>query len=352
MIDKLTAQTQTNENKVFDPLNNATIENTKKFLQKYYPKFFEIFELLDPIFRGPTSLLFKARKKNLKEKTPLAAKFVVNKKNLNKYSIIHQKLLHHNNIIKIFEYSKLNDNIYFTLLEYAKFGNIFDFMKRFIKRPILSESFICYISKPILEALLYLRRNKLMHLDIKKGNIVLDSELNPKIIGFSNVFSYEHYKPNDIIKLPLVGTGMYMAPEILNEKEFEIKYGDKIDIYSLGVTLYNLAFGYYPYDLNNVRGDDFKGIKEKLNKENLEFPDDYNISKMFINFLKNVLEKDYKKRYNIKEALEDPWIKGWDIINEEKENIVIEENFLNFCVKLNTNTISKFNEYINNNYSE
>ena len=93
-----------------------------------------------------------------------------------------------------------------------------------------------------------------------------------------------------------------MAPEILNEKEIEVKYCEKIDIYSLGVTLYNLAFASYPYNLNEVKGDDYKEIKEKVNNENLSFPADFEVSEKFKNFLRNVLEKDYKKRYNIKEA--------------------------------------------------
>ena len=332
--------------------NYATIEIMKDYLQKNIPEFHKNFELLNYIKTGTTGILYKVKAKNIRNKQYYVLKFCEQKNGPYKYiqEIILHKKLHHNNINKLFGIYKVKDNNnFFTLSEFAKYGNLNDFLIKFLKRPILSESFINFFSKPILEALNYLRRNKLIHTNIKNGNIVIDSELNPKIIDFSNVFSYEGYKPDDIIKLPLIGTGRYMAPEILNETEFEIKYGDKIDIYSFGVTLYNLAFGHYPYDLNNVQGDDFKNIKEKLNKENLVFPNDYKISKMFINFLKNVLEKDYKKRYNIKEALEDPWIKGWDIINEEKENIVIEENLVNFFVKLRTDTIPEFNEYINNN---
>ena len=61
------------------------------------------------------------------------------------------------------------------------------------------------------------------------------------------------------------------------------------------------------------------------------------------NFLANVLDEDYKKRYNIREALEDKWIKGWDIINEEKENNGINENFI---LKLINDNIPKFSNYI------
>ena len=140
-----------------------------------------------------------------------------------------------------------------------------------------------------------------------------------------------------------MGTGRYMSPEMLNKKKIKVKFFEKIDIYSLGVTLYNLAFDCYPYGLSDIKDDDYGMIIKKLTNNNLEFPINIGISKKFESFLRAILEKDYEKRYNIKEALEDPWIKGWDIINEEKENNGFDENFIN---KLITNSIPKFNKYI------
>ena len=84
-------------------------------------------------------------------------------------------------------------------------------------------------------------------------------------------------------------------------------------------------------------------IIKKLTNNNLEFPINIGISKKFESFLRAILEKDYEKRYNIKEALEDPWIKGWDIINEEKENTDQQENFV---IRLVSDNIPKFNKYI------
>ena len=62
-----------------------------------------------------------------------------------------------------------------------------------------------------------------------------------------------------------------------------------------------------------------------------------------------LLEKDYRKRYNVKEALNDPWIKGWEIINVEKENTVILDNFI---IKLISDGIPKYNEYLKKNEFE
>ena len=135
----------------------------------------------------------------------------------------------------------------------------------------------------------------------------------------------------------------YINLECLEKNKNLVCKLEKENIFSLGVTLYNLAFGCYPYGLSNIKGDDYNQITEKLNNEPLEFPKNIEISKHFQNFLRKVLEKDYLKRYNTREALEDPWIKGWDIINEEKENTGILENFI---IKLITDNIPKFKQYI------
>ena len=123
----------------------------------------------------------------------------------------------------------------------------------------------------------------------------------------------------------------------------KIKYAEEIDIYSLGITLYTLAFDTYPYNLSDIKGKQYDKILEKIQSEKLEFPKDAKISEKFKNFLTKVLEKDYRRRISIKEALNHPWIQGYHILNDEKQNIANQENFL---IKLITNSVPKFNKYI------
>ena len=340
----------------FDDKISLDLTNKKNlvdYIKEKCPIFFYNIEILDYINTSSAGTVYKFKfRDNLYKGKVYSNKFLIKIKRSKSHcnaTIIEEKL-HHDNISKIFVFYKIKDFYLLSISEYAKYGDLSNFTKKFLKGSILSETFINYISKPILEGINYMKKNKIIHMDIKEQKIILDHLLNPKIIGFSRAFSYEKYKPNDLIKLLNIGTGRYMAPEKVNELEIEAKYGDKIDIYSLGVTLYNLAFGSFPYGLNNVKDDDYNKLKEKLNNEKLEFPNENKISNLFKNFLINVLEKDYKKRYNIKEALEDPWIKGWDIIDEEREIVGIEENFQNFFVKLDNN-IPKFNKYIKNSNS-
>ena len=335
---------------LFDENYDLTkIDNMNKFLDYNIKSFKENFELIEYLDSGSTGIVYKGKSLSNKSNQLYSFKFCINlKKNkkpkINKYNeIINQKLLHHKYISQILAFYKIGENHFFSVSEFGKFGNIDNFLHKFLKRNFLSETFILYLSKPILEAINYMHKKKIYHMDIKKGNIVLDSELNPKLIDFSSCINFSEFNPDKKINLKRVGTGRYMPNEILEEKEIEIKYGDKIDVYSFGVTIYNLAFGVYPYGLNSVKGDNYDKINEKLKSKKFEIPNNFEISNKFKDFLQKVLEIDYEKRYSIKDALNDPWIKGWDIINEEKENTGIQENFI---IRLISDNIPRFNEYI------
>ena len=101
--------------------------------------------------------------------------------------------------------------------------------------------------------------------------------------------------------------------------------------------------GKFPYELNKVENKKYENILKNIQDKPLEFPINNKISSKFKNFLSKLLDKNYSTRINIQQALNDPWIKGAEIIQEEKENLGSIENFL---AKLITDNIPKFNEYI------
>lgn len=182
-------------------------------------------------------------------------------------------------------------------------------------------------------------------MDIKPGNVLIDSDLNVKLTDFSVSCNYFSLNPKTQFKFPLVGTSKFMAPEIISKELMEIGEVEKIDIYSFGVSLYYLFYGEYPYNLKDVKIKDYQGILRKIKKEKLDFKVNKKISGLFKDFLTKILEKDYKKRLSISQAISHPWIQGSHIILDEKENTYNLENFL---VKLITDNIPKFNEYIKN----
>ena len=68
-----------------------------------------------------------------------------------------------------------------------------------------------------------------------------------------------------------------------------------------------------------------------------------NFSKYFLDFLKSLLEKDIDKRIGLNEALQHYWVKGADLLNEEKEKCYIMDIFVSYLL---TDNIKSFNDYL------
>lgn len=347
------AKTSPQTNQQIDEGNFKTKEELKVFMEQNYPQFFENFELSEYIASGSSGNVFKGiYKQNKKQVAIKVLKNRYNKEKKDKEKIlsrIKQEMdisskLHNINIMETYAYINKNENCNFSVLEYGKNGDLENFMRHLLKRMIISETAVNYFGKQILEGLEYLhKRCKIVHMDIKPGNILIDAGLSAKIADFSVSCSYAHFEPENLVKFPFVGTGKFMPPEIIEKANMKIKESEKIDIYSLGVTLYCLFYGMYPYKLHEVKGKDYDKILEKIKNEKLEFPEGRKISSLFKDFLIKTLEKDYSKRINLREALNHPWIKASKAIFDEKENLGCLENFL---IKLITDGIANFNELI------
>ena len=234
-------------------------------------------------------------------------------------------------------------------MEFAKYGDLDNFQKNLIQKKHLSETLLAYITKQILNGLYYIHQSKIIHMDIKQQNILIDENLNIKITDFSVSFSYEKYKENDKITLPLAGTSLFMSPEVLLKAQIDYEDCSKIDMFSLGVVLYNLAFEKFPYELDYDYKRNFRLILSKIQNQKLIIPERRNISPLFRKFLGNLLEKNIKNRMSVYEALEDPWIKASELLVKEKEKINDMEKFL---ICMITDNVRSFNEYIKKNNSD
>ena len=314
--------------------------------------FSEKFEILNYINSGSSGVVFKGFDK----KNPnyhLCFKFLMHnlrkaKKNKIKNPSlkeinIHNKLKN-DNIINYYDYVKLN-NIGCIIMEYAELGDLEHFHTIIKSKRYFTEGLLAFITIQVLRGLLSLTKSKIIHMDIKPQNILIDKNLNIKITDFSASFSYQNYKRNQKILLPFSGTSLYMSPEVLSNKCIDYIDCNKIDLYSLGVVLYYLAFEQFPYGLNFEDRIEFNLIIQKIKDSKLIFPNIKIYSKMFLNFLSKLLEKDIKKRNNIYEALYDPWVKGGEILFNEKEKIDNTEIFL---INIITDNLVCFNEYIHN----
>lgn len=155
--------------------------------------------------------------------------------------------LNHVNIAKILDTVESNNHIN-IILEYVGGGSLHSYLKKqtvsyfksLFQDRRLSEESCRPLMYQIIQATKYLHSKNICHRDIKLENILLDESCSPKLIdfGFSTCFPLERK-----VKM-FCGTPSYMSPEIVSRIEYR---GDKADIWALGVVLFALLQGFFPF---------------------------------------------------------------------------------------------------------
>ena len=237
---------------------------------------------------------------------------------------IHSRL-NHKNIIKLYNVYEDKKQIK-IIMEYALNGNLFDKIKKEKKGFSEKKSFTYFIQ--ILNAINFLHKNNIIHRDIKPENILLDKNNNLKLCDFG--WSKEI---NVGKRSTFCGTVEYMAPEIIDNENYDFS----VDIWSLGILLYEMLFGYSPF-----RGSSLKDIVINIKEGNLIFDNRKNISFECKDLIKKLLIHNPEKRLKIKDVLYHPFI---------LKNL--EEEFYDFDIdienELRDSDIKKIMKINNNN---
>ena len=158
------------------------------------------------------------------------------------------------------------------------------------------------IIRKITEGLKYLNFFGIIHRDIKPENIMFAQRNDIKSLKIIDLGVCETLTYGELASKP-IGTNGYICPEIYLHNN----YSFKIDVWSLGVILYLLITGgVLPFDDEKM---DSQTIGKKVIYLQQEYPEKYfgNKSKALISLLDKMLEKNDKKRINIKELIKDNW---------------------------------------------
>ena len=155
----------------------------------------------------------------------------------------------------------------------------------------------------------YIHSKNIAHCDLKFENILYDEQSNDlKLIDFG--FSIED--PENNPPSFLCGTPSYMSPEEVNKKNIDFF---KADVWSLGVILFKLVTGLFPfrgtffcYHLAKTEAD----LNKKILKGDFSFPTTVQVSSQIKKLLKRMLNPVLDKRASAKELLTDDWF----VLNE------------------------------------
>ncbi|XP_009586099.1 PREDICTED: serine/threonine-protein kinase 10 [Fulmarus glacialis] len=168
----------------------------------------------------------------------------------------------------------------------------------------LTEEQIRAACKQLLLALQYLHGCKIIHRDVKAGNILLTLDGDVKLADFG-----VSAKNSSTVqrRVSFIGTPYWMAPEVVQcETSKESPYGYKADIWSLGITLIEMAEMEPPYhELNPLR------VLLKIAKSQpptLRHPKRW--SEDFKDFLRKSLEKSPEARWSASQLLQHPFVAG------------------------------------------
>lgn len=219
-------------------------------------------------------------------------------------------------IIRLYDFLE-SQKYYYLAMQQCSDGDLTKYMKkRGIKHFTEKESI--FFLEQISVAFKRLHKDKVMHRDFKLDNIFID---NGNVVLGDQGFAKMGSESSD----EQLGTPYYMAPEIFEGKV----YTNQADLWSVGVSFYELQFGQQPF-LGRDMKDLYNNIK-KQSGDNMQFPQAINdISEDCQNLIKKILQVDLKKRMTWEEFFNHPL---FDEEKQEQRKVRLGDFLSRFVVK-------------------
>ena len=259
---------------------------------------------------------------------------IKNKRDINRIEreISMVKIINHPNIAEVFDIIEDEERFY-ILMEYCENGELFNLI---LERHNLSEEESAYFYYQIINGLEYIHINNIIHRDLKPENLLLNKKNILKIIDFG----LSNYNTEDNLLSTPCGSPCYASPEMVSGKKYN---GFTSDVWSTGIILYAMIYGYLPFEnLNNNNDLLFRKIKECK----VDYPrcNCY----LALDLLKKILVPNPNERFTISEIKRHKfYLKGKNIFNHRHKDLNLYKNIESRRV-----TYSENNIYIKNNSRE
>lgn len=215
-------------------------------------------------------------------------------------------------LLSLFDFFQDDYHIYF-ITEYIVGGDLKTFL---IYNKILSEKTIQFIIAQIVLAIEYLHSRKIIFRDLKPENILISYNGYLKLTDFSLARQISEYN-SEKKTISFCGTPEFIAPEMIRAEECD----NKIDIWAMGILIFELFYGKTPFSDRTISNLYKKIVFNEI---------DYSISKQMrckpskeaLDLLKKMLVKDKSKRINIEEIIQHDYFKDFSFNEILKMNII------------------------------
>ena len=206
------------------------------------------YEIVEEIARGGMATVYRARQASIGRDVAikvLPAKFTHDKSFIDRFNreveVIAQ--LQHPHILPVYDFGEY-EGMPYIVMAYIKGGTLTD---RIVNGP-MEPGEVTRMVKQIADALDFAHSQGIVHRDFKPGNVLLDERGNTYLADFGLARITEG--SSDITGTMIIGTPHYMAPEQARSAEVT----GLVDIYALGVTIYEMLTGQAPFKAPTAAG--------------------------------------------------------------------------------------------------
>ena len=262
--------------------------------------------------------------------------------NISREHLILRSMIH-KNVIRCYD-SFAHDNKFYTVMDFAEGGELSVLLK---DKGILPESEAKTIFKQIYDAVCYIHGQNIIHRDLKPNNILfLDKEKTHIVIIDFGISGMANGNQREKIK---AGTTSFLPPEIASGEEYSSN--PKIDIWALGIILYLMVQGCYPFE-----GKTTKDIIKSILRDKLEFNKKIKISAPLKTLIGGMLEKNYRFRIDDDADLFDKWFDYTPQVIKRKKTLDEKhikkksENTFNYLTPTKSTALKRLPTHSYNNF--
>ncbi|XP_023236282.1 serine/threonine-protein kinase ULK3-like [Centruroides sculpturatus] len=257
------------------------------------------FVFAEKLGRGSYATVYKAYRKGSKRE--VVAIKCVEKSSLNKTAVDNLiteisilKKVKNEYIVELKDF-EWDDKYIYLIMEYCSGGDLSHFIRQ---RRRLPEVIVCRFLQQLATALKVLRSNNITHMDLKPQNILLSNNQDP-VLKLADFGFAQYLNPEDRAT-SLRGSPLYMAPEILLKHHYDAR----VDLWSVGIILYECLFGQAPFS-----SDTFSQLADKIKSTKpIQIPYGVNISDNCRHLILSLLERDPNKRITFEDFFNHPFI--------------------------------------------